>query len=566
MATVVDDGGSSVKVSVQEGDWTPYEATKAYPKVNKFFKTRWTHMYPLQRRVFMTYTLGEAIILTVAFLAFFGGFAIGVVSNSVEGSGSLPTWPFAFVYATACHNSLITFLLGVPFERALTYHKIAGYMALVMTFLHGIIAVDHDGWNSSFTGNVLWGTAILISLTSLYPIRRSMFEFFMYNHWFFAMLGGVFCVAHGAGGVLYGMILWMVDCAYRYYAYRTMMTHEAKCEALPADVIKVSFPASSFPRYKGGQYVFICIPELSMFQWHPFSFSSAPHEEMVCIHIRVLGNWTSTLRDKLKAAGGSQTLKVWMDGPYGEPFLDVESDRYKTFLLISGGIGITPMQSICNELIEQHERGRPLHKIWFVWSVRDKYMVDAVENVNINSAHRLPYSFQPDHLSVHSRSRSILGDDGAATAAMGGDEEEVEVEIAGHGGGGSDDVEAARTTRTTAALSDGGGGAPSKGVAPPRVVAEDILHTTFYLTQAREPADYADAGIKPAVQECLRFGRPKLLSIFEKMKEVAKAAGDDRVAVLTCGPEGMVADVGDNCVTQSDEDVLFEFHSETFMF
>jgi ferredoxin-NADP reductase len=41
-----------------------------------------------------------------------------------------------------------------------------------------------------------------------------------------------------------------------------------------------------------------------------------------------------------------------MDGPYGNPAIDIDGDKYKIFMMISGGIGITPMQSITNELLE----------------------------------------------------------------------------------------------------------------------------------------------------------------------------------------------------------------------
>ena len=47
--------------------------------------------------------------------------------------------------------------------------------------------------------------------------------------------------------------------------------------------------------YHAGQYAFMCIPELGMFQWHPFSMSSAPFEADCMLHIRVLGNWTKSL-------------------------------------------------------------------------------------------------------------------------------------------------------------------------------------------------------------------------------------------------------------------------------
>lgn len=51
------------------------------------------------------------------------------------------------------------------------------------------------------------------------------------------------------------------------------------------------------------------------------------------------------------------------------------------FLLICGGIGVTPIQSVFNSLLDQHSRGRPLKKVWFLWSVRDTAMLDSDRGV-----------------------------------------------------------------------------------------------------------------------------------------------------------------------------------------
>jgi ferredoxin-NADP reductase len=68
---------------------------------------------------------------------------------------------------------------------------------------------------------------------------------------------------------------------------------------------------------------------------------------------------------------------IYLDGPYGAPAVDVNSPAYKMFLLVSGGIGITPMQSIANDLMQQHRQGRPMKKIHFVWAVKDLDLVSA---------------------------------------------------------------------------------------------------------------------------------------------------------------------------------------------
>ena len=70
------------------------------------------------------------------------------------------------------------------------------------------------------------------------------------------------------------------------------------------------------------------------------------------IHIRVLGDWTKKLYDLAHPFGLAGTeAEVLFEGPYGELEVDIDGAKYKSVLLISGGIGITPIQSICNDLI-----------------------------------------------------------------------------------------------------------------------------------------------------------------------------------------------------------------------
>jgi hypothetical protein len=56
-------------------------------------------------------------------------------------------------------------------------------------------------------------------------------------------------------------------------------------------------------QYKAGQYIFVCIPEIAKLEFHPFSLSSAPYEDEVCISIRDLGDWTSKLYELAEGAG-----------------------------------------------------------------------------------------------------------------------------------------------------------------------------------------------------------------------------------------------------------------------
>lgn len=71
-------------------------------------------------------------------------------------------------------------------------------------------------------------------------------------------------------------------------------------------------------------------------------------------------------------------LKVLIDGPYGEPMIDIEGDRYLHVLLVAGGVGATFVNSYWASLQHQHRRGRPMKKVsgsgllcsWFAGGTR----------------------------------------------------------------------------------------------------------------------------------------------------------------------------------------------------
>ncbi len=86
---------------------------------------------------------------------------------------------------------------------------------------------------------------------------------------------------------------------------------------------------------------------------HPFSLaSSAEHPEQIEMTIKALGKFTSSIKDIQPGQ------KVFVDGAYGS----FSCDRYpetKALILISGGIGITPLMSTLRTLADRKDQ-RPL--------------------------------------------------------------------------------------------------------------------------------------------------------------------------------------------------------------
>lgn len=131
-----------------------------------------------------------------------------------------------------------------------------------------------------------------------------------------------------------------------------------------------------------GQYVFLQCSELSIFEWHPFTLTSAPEEDYLSVHIRKSGDWTASLlkavaghsKDKTTKEGKRAELnfKIAVDGPYGTPSDDIF--KYKTTVLIGAGVGVTPYASILKSVWYKLKSGNfdfGVKKIYFYWLCSD---------------------------------------------------------------------------------------------------------------------------------------------------------------------------------------------------
>jgi NADPH oxidase len=165
-------------------------------------------------------------------------------------------------------------------------------------------------------------------------------------------------------------------------------------------------------KYVAGQWLFIQVPEVSKFQWHPFTITSAPEDPYVSVHIRQVGDWTQALGERLgagpqvvaaltKAAmkgaevdtekgasdeaaptrgdfveldqGTSNRMMpmVRIDGPYGAPAEDVFNAEVA--VLVGAGIGVTPFASILKHIWYRQRAGNlaSLRRVEFFWICRD---------------------------------------------------------------------------------------------------------------------------------------------------------------------------------------------------
>ncbi|RUR73924.1 oxidoreductase [Chlorogloeopsis fritschii PCC 6912] len=140
-------------------------------------------------------------------------------------------------------------------------------------------------------------------------------------------------------------------------------------------------------RFQPGQFAWITL-DISPFRMreHPFSMSSSgEHPEKIEFSIKALGDFTNTIKDVKPGT------KAFLDGPYGV----FTTDRYEDsagFVLIAGGIGITPIISMLVTAAERKD-DRPYlviyaSKTWDDVTFREE-LEDLKKKLDLNIIHVL---------------------------------------------------------------------------------------------------------------------------------------------------------------------------------
>lgn len=155
----------------------------------------------------------------------------------------------------------------------------------------------------------------------------------------------------------------------------------------------------SFYRFKPGDYVCINLPSIALYEFHPFTISSAPEQtDILQVHIQVNGNWTKRVYERFlnmsedqnanlvvyradrvsvdennesMTTGKTKKERIIVNGPYSSCARYVFDCEH--VILICTGIGVTPYASILSSLMAQfqsHENHR-IKKVDFIWINRD---------------------------------------------------------------------------------------------------------------------------------------------------------------------------------------------------
>jgi len=313
--------------------------------------------------------------------------------NYWQAVGDIACVTALFVACSSARNSFMVGLLGIPFDRAITIHRWLGRWFLFLVLVHVIlgwiywaitpsqISIAYESSTAKFIyGYTAWSALIIMFFTSLEFVRRKWFNMFLWSHYLFIVyyvIGSlhdneIYPYTITAAGVL------ILDYMTRAIWGTVIPTNTTEVRYKDGDILQIKFKKRLITRlmrmHKTGQYYFLNFPQIDVFEWHPFSVSSGPDEDIIEVHIKALGDHTTKL---VNLAKSKNSLWVRTDGPYGNPKFNYR--RFSTVVLCAGGIGMTPIMGIIKDVyrygkidsMSTKRHSSVLEKLFLVWVIKD---------------------------------------------------------------------------------------------------------------------------------------------------------------------------------------------------
>uniref|UniRef100_A0A8B9IKK6 NADPH oxidase 5 n=1 Tax=Anser cygnoides TaxID=8845 RepID=A0A8B9IKK6_ANSCY len=356
----------------------------------------------------------------------------------------------------------------LPLDQSVGLHQLVGYVVLALAALHTGAHVanlsrlaQQDGHRAlaefllrprpdggglggtaSQTGLALQGLlAAMLAFSSPCVRRGGHFEVFYWSHLSYVSVWALL-VLHAPNFWKWFVVpggLFVLEKAVGLATSRAVGLRIVEVNLLPSKVTHLVVQRPRSFRFRPGDYVYLNVPAIAAYEWHPFTISSAPEQrDTIWLHVRARGQWTSRLHEYFRHPEAPQlsgnlrearwwrraqvgedgvftgpgesrrlcSIKCYIDGPYGTPTRRIFTSEHA--VLIGAGIGITPFASILQSIMyrlrkqshdyKQRETLRDedmaLRKVDFIWINRDQkhfeWFVSLLAKLELEQAEQEP--------------------------------------------------------------------------------------------------------------------------------------------------------------------------------
>lgn len=265
--------------------------------------------------------------------------------------------PFIDDECGKCHSTSSTQTYAIPDMPLTSYEQVAAWT--------GAGVLSHQ-FRINVSGLALLALASVLWVFSLQRFRRRHHHLFQRIHRLGYLLAPLLLLHVTSLAWLYLPLLVLVGEIYlsrRRHLYRDC---PARLSAVDGNVVRLAIERPAGMALPAGHYVRLRIPTLSRKEWHDFSLTGerlTGEEDQVVLKIRCSGDWTGRLQALLDG-GAEPALQVDLRGPYASPVAHALKQR--EWVLVAGGIGITPCLSLIREILREPDSHREFHLVWMV--------------------------------------------------------------------------------------------------------------------------------------------------------------------------------------------------------
>ncbi|TKY55030.1 Respiratory burst oxidase-like protein F [Spatholobus suberectus] len=417
--------GSTQNVHNTSGDFC--EEQEPMSRTEVLFRTYWRRAWVVL--LWLLACLGLFVWKFVQYCHRSGFEVMGYCLPTAKGAAETLKLNMALVLLPVCRNT-ITWLRKhrpintvIPFNDNINFHKLIAGGIVVGVILHSgtHLACDFPrisesdrsifrqtiaagfGYHRPTYAEILATTevasgivmvvlmAVAFSLATKWPRRRSPvlpvslrrvtgYNTFWYSHHLFVLVYPLL--------IIHSMFLFLTDklmekTTWMYIAFPVLLyagerifrvirsgSYEVdilKASLYPGKVLYLKMQKPEGFKFQSGMYIFLQCPQISPFEWHPFSVTSGPQDDYLSVHIRTLGDWSYQIYDLFQEAVLSRSQgcpKLYIDGPYGSSAQD--HVKYDILVLIGLGIGATPFISILKDVVKGVETTQIDHVRFFI--------------------------------------------------------------------------------------------------------------------------------------------------------------------------------------------------------